>query len=480
MEIPMAPKTLGAVIQTILLSFAVVAVGLGFWQIAAAHTLTENPELNGFRRIAQSERDVRGRILDREGQVLAETVTVAGKTTRRYQSPAAGPVTGYVSSKYGSVGVESVRDGILRGQSGQGFAGIADRVFKRPIRGGDVVTTIDRRVQDAAVAAFAGRTGAAVVIDPRNGEVLALVSSPFADPNRIESDFESLRSNAANPLFNRAISGLYVPGSVFKVVVYATALADGVITPSTQFEDPDGGIVVDRYRIPDPNHPGVPKFDAAHALSYSSNSAFASIGLKLGGGKLREGARRFLFESEIPFELPIAVSTLSTNPNALASPLGQATTAIGQHQLLVTPFQMALVAAAIANKGTMMRPNLLMETRDSRGSIIDHTEPRPLNQVVSANVAQEVTQAMTLGVRESWARTAALPGVAVAGKTGTAETDADAIPHAWFIAFAPADAPRVAVAVVLEHAGGGSTQAGPVVKAILETALRTNPIEVRR
>ena len=476
----MAPRTLGAVIQTILLSFAVVALGLGYWQIVAAETLTSDPKFNGFRLIAQSERDIRGRILDRQGQILAEAVTLAGKTTRRYPDSAAGAVTGYVSSRYGSVGIELISDGILRGQRGQGLAGITDRALQRPTRGGDIVTTIDRRVQDAAVTAIGPRTGAAVVIDPRNGDVLALVSTPFADPNRIEADFEALRSNPAKPLFNRAISGLYVPGSVFKVVVYATALADGVITPSTQFDDPNNGIIVDRYRIPDPNHPGVPRFDAAHALSYSSNSAFASIGLKLGGGKLREGARRFLFESKIPFELPIAVSTLATDANALASPLGQATTAIGQHQVLVTPFQMALVAATIANKGALMRPRLVLETRDSRGSIIDHTEPRILNQVISADIAKEVMQAMTLGVRESWARTAALPGIEVAGKTGTAETDADAIPHAWFIAFAPADAPRVAVAVVLEHAGGGSTQAGPVVKSILETALRVNSTEARR
>lgn len=476
----MAPKTLNAVVRTILLSFAVVALGLGYWQIASAQSLTNDSALNGFRQIALAGRDVRGRILDRTLQPLAETVIVAGQAIRRYPDPAAGPVTGYTSTRYGAVGIESVRDAFLRGQQGLGLAGAVDQIFQRPTRGGDIVTSVDRRVQDAAVAAIGNRIGAAVAIDPRNGDVLALVSSPFADPNRIDKDFESLRSNNANPLFNRATSGLYVPGSVFKVVVYATALASGAITPSTIFNDPDGGIVVDRYRIPDPNHPGVPRFDAAHALSYSSNSAFATIGLKLGGGQLREGARKFLFESKIPFDLPITPSTLATDANALSSSLGQATTAIGQHQLLVTPFQMALVASTIANKGAMMQPRLVLETRDARGAIVDRSEPRVLVQAVPANTAQQVAQAMELGVRESWARTAAIPGVAVAGKTGTAETDAGAIPHAWFIAFAPVEAPSVAVAVVLEHAGGGSTEAGPVVKRILEAALLSSQAAARR
>jgi peptidoglycan glycosyltransferase len=238
------------------------------------------------------------------------------------------------------------------------------------------------------------------------------------------------------------------------------------------YEDPDNGLVVDHYRIPDPNHPGMPRFDYQHALAVSSNSAFADLSQKLGRDRLQDQAKRFGFESEIPFDLPTAASKLWNDPNFLWTRLGLATTGMGQGQLLASPMQMALVAAGTANGGQLMKPRLVREVRAPDGGVLERRSPERLQQTSTPEVAKIVTDAMVVGVRESWARTAALPNVQVAGKTGTAETDADAIPHAWFIAFAPADKPRIAVAVVKEHAGGGSTQAGPVVRRVLEVGLQ--------
>jgi peptidoglycan glycosyltransferase len=468
-------RRLGRLITVILLAFGAVALGLGYWQVAAAPELVADPKLNGYRIAQRLREDMRGQILDRNGQPLADVVKQSDGYDRRYPFAGGFPVTGYWSLRYGAAGLEGKYDLALRGQQGAGVDAIWQRLLHRPVVGANVVTTIDLRLQRAAVEAMGQATGAAIAIDPRSGAVLALVSMPYPDPNRLDSDYERLRQDPGDPLFNRATSGLYVPGSTFKVVTFTTALARGAVKPDTIFDDPDNGVVIDHTKIPDPNHRGVPRYDAMHALAYSSNSAFAELGVKVGGEALREQARLFGFEQPIPFDFPTEASRLANSGTFLRTDLGAATTAMGQGQLLASPLQMALVAAGIANRGTIMRPRLVAELRAPDGTVVERSSPAVLSQATTPEVAAVVRDAMVLGVRESWAKTAALPNVAVAGKTGTAETDADAIPHAWFIAFAPADNPRIAVAVIQEHAGGGSTYAGPVVRRMLEVGLQVVP-----
>jgi peptidoglycan glycosyltransferase len=468
-------RRLGRLITVILIAFACVAAGLGYWQVAAAPEIVADPKVNGYRIGQRMRADIRGRIVDRTGQALADTVKQPDGYDRRYPYPGAFPIAGYWSLRFGSVGLEQKYDLPLRGQQGAGVEAIWQRLIHEPVVGADVVTTVDLRLQRAAVEAMGEARGAAIAIDPRSGEVLALVSTPYVDANRLDAEYPRLRQDPAGALYNRATSGLYVPGSTFKVVTFAAALSAGVVKPDTVFEDPDNGIVVEHTKIPDPNHPNNPRFDAMHALAYSSNSAFAEMGIKLGGENLREQARRFGFEQPIPFDYPGEPSKTANNLTFLRSELGVATTAIGQGQLLVTPLQMVLVAAGIANRGAVMRPRLVAELRAPDGAVVERSSPGLLSQATSPEVAAVVRDAMVLGVREAWAKTAALPNVQVAGKTGTAETDADAIPHAWFIAFAPADNPRIAVAVIQEHAGGGSTRAGPVARRMLEVGLQVVP-----
>jgi peptidoglycan glycosyltransferase len=431
--------------------------------------------VNGYRIVARQREDVRGKILDRTGQPLATTERGQNGYVRRYPYAGAFPIVGYWSLRYGSTGLEGRYDLQLRGQTSGGADAIWRRLLHQPVIGADLVTTVDLRLQRAADEAIGNRRGAAIAIDPRTGDVLAMVSKPYVDPNKLDDEYDKMRQAEGDPLFNRVTSGLYVPGSTFKVVTYSGALSRGLVKPDTIFEDPGNGIVVEHTRIPDPNHPNTPKFDAQHALAYSSNSAFAQLGMALGPDNLRDQARRFGFEQPIPFDLPTETSRLANNNTFLRTELGQATTGMGQGQLLASPLQMALVAAGIANRGVVMQPRMVLELRAPDGAVADRTQPKQIGQAVSPEVAKVVTDAMVLGVRESWGRTAALPNAQVAAKTGTAETDADAIPHAWFIAFAPAEAPRVAVAVILEHAGGGSTNAGPVAKRLLEVGLQVVP-----
>jgi penicillin-binding protein A len=468
-------RRLGRLITFILLAFAGVAAGLGYWQVAAAPEIVADPKLNGYRIAQRMREDVRGRILDRTGQPLADTVKGQDGYDRRYAYPGGFPITGYWSLRYGAVGLEGKYDLALRGQQGAGVDAIWQRLVHRPVVGADLVTTIDMRLQRATVEAMGQARGAAVAIDPRSGEVLALVSMPFVDANQLDAEYERLRQDPGGALFNRATSGLYVPGSTFKVITFTAALARGVVKPDTIFEDPDNGIVIEHTKIPDPNHPNIPKFDALHALAYSSNSAFAEMGVKVGGEALRAQARQFGFEQPIPFDFPTEASKLANSGTFLRTELGAATTGMGQGQLLASPLQMALVAAGIANRGAVMRPRLVAELRAPDGAVVERSSPGLLSQATTPEVAAVVRDGMVLGVKESWAKTAALPNVQVAGKTGTAETDADAIPHAWFIAFAPAENPRVAVAVIQEHAGGGSTRAGPVVRRMLEVGLQVAP-----
>ena len=464
---------IGRLLNLLLVGYAALAAGLLYWTIVAADELTGDPRYNAYRIDALSRLNVRGEIRDRRGERLAFSEATPNGRVRRYPYPAAAHVTGYWSRRYGTSGIEAAYDRALRGDEGAGAQAIRDRLLHRPVIGLDVVTTIDLRLQRATDEALGSARGAAIAIDPRSGEVLALSSHPFADPNRIDAEGQQLSQGApGDPLVNRVTNGLYAPGSTFKVISYTAALSAGHINPDTVFEDPDEGIVVDRARIPDPNHPGRPRFNAQEALALSSNSAFAEIGIKVSGAGIRNEARRYGFEEPIPFDVPTVPSKVAEDLNFLRSQLGAATTAIGQGQILATPLQMAQVAATVANSGQPMRPRIVAEIRGADGRLVARSSPEPLQRVSSPEVARQTAEAMALAVRISPAQSAALPGVNVAGKSGTAEIGEGRVSHAWFIAFAPVEAPRVAVAVIEERAGGGSTFAGPVARRMLEVGLQ--------
>lgn len=407
----------------------------------------------------------RGRILDRKGNVLAESLPDG---TRHYADASVAHAVGYLDPRYGSQGIELVFNNVLSGTAPSGWAGAIRAEFDRRRRtGNDVVLTLDPSVQRTAASALGGRAGAVIALDPRNGEVLAMVSVPTYDPGALASAGDALFSDQASPLLNRATQGLYPPGSTFKTVTASGILERGIATPKTIVECP-GEVVIDGFPISCANtSQGVGTYPFQHAFTFSVNAIFAELGVKLGWRGLTDIARRYGFDSNLDFTLETAKSQLH-EPGAETTTTLLASTAFGQGQLLATPLQMALVAATIANGGVMVRPHLTLGERS--GGEITPLESPSSHRVIGEDLAKTMIDFMVSVVANGQANGVTQPGVTVAGKTGTAEAG-DGTSHAWFIGFAPAESPTVAVAVVVEHGGQGGVVASPIAGQVMRSAL---------
>ncbi|MBI4497656.1 MAG: penicillin-binding protein 2 [Chloroflexi bacterium] len=450
----------GVVLLAGYLLLALLAV---YWQVVRADELVADPTANAGRLYQEELRVARGRILDRNGVVLAETVTAPdGTRQRRYPHPGTVHVVGYHSARFGESGMEAVAGGILSGRTGvSALLGIFWDLLHQPRRGGEVRLTLDSRIQQAAEAAMGGQPGAVVALNPRTGEVLALVSTPGFDPNRLEQQWETLRTSPARPLLNRATQGRYSPGSTFKTVTLATALEAGLVDALTPIRCPEQ-LNVAGFPVRSRNEPsGKTTRTVRDAYAYSCNTAFAELGLQVGQERLTALAGALGLGERIPFELETAAGQVSSTPEYVDSPQGLAVTAFGQGEVLVTPLHLALIAAAVANDGLVPVPRL------TAGKL-----PATWQRAMSPPAARALAEIMEYSVEEGWAAAGAVPGVRVAGKTGTAEVGERRQPHAVFIAFAPVEAPRIAVAVLKEQGGAGSTAAGPVVRAVLQAALK--------
>jgi peptidoglycan glycosyltransferase len=357
-------------------------------------------------------------------------------------------------------------------------------------RGNDVVTTIDARAQALAMNALAGKCGAVVALEPETGRVLVMASAPSYDPNLVESNFNRIlrtRSGcpSASPLLDRATAGRFIPGSIFKVVTAAAALDSGRIRPSTTFNDPGYCIEYGQrvYNYADQSGPSVfGTVTFAQALENSINSVFCEVGKRLGPNLVLEYTQRFGFYEEPPIQLPgaeITPSGLYRN-NRLYLPkdpneVDPGRLAFGQERLQVTPLQMALVASGIANDGVVMEPTLVDRIVAPDGKVIQGPRAEEWKEAVKPQTAAELTSMMTAVVASGTGTAAQIPGVPVAGKTGTAETGRAGQNDVWFIAFAPADRPRVAVAVAVSNqASTGGETAAPIAKQIIEALLRRN------
>jgi peptidoglycan glycosyltransferase len=447
-----------------LAAYLVLLLGATYWQVVHAADVANDPKTNARRMEADAQEVKRGRILDRNGVVLAETVEQPdGTLVRQYSDPGAAHVVGYHSSRYGSSGAEAAADEALRGGGDpESLEDLADDLLHVRKEGEDVRITLDEKLQHAAEQAMGNSPGALVALDPRSGDILAIVSVPGFDPNvSIDDQFEALTSREDSPLLNRATQGLYTPGSTFKTVTLAAALQAGLVNAKTPATCP---ATIDVLGFPITSHnepPGKRTTNVADAYAYSCNTYFAQLGIQVGAERLTEMARGFGILDEAPFELPTVAGRLFTTPGYIGSDQGLAVTAFGQGELQVTPLQLALVAAAVANGGMVPKPRLLMST-----------QPEDWRRAMSPEAAHELASIMEYGVQQGWAATAAVPGVSVAGKTGSAEVAPGESSHAVFIAFAPVDDPKIAIAVLKEHAGAGSVEAGPVVKAVLEAALK--------
>jgi len=462
-------------VATLMAGFLVVGLALGYWQVVRGPALlarADNPRL-----VIAEQRAQRGRILDRNGVVLAyDQVRDDGTTARVYPYPEMVHVTGFYSLRYGVSNIEASYDETLRGLAGRSsLRTFTDGLLHRPQIGSDVMLTLDADLQAAADAALGDQRGAVIALDPYTGAILALASHPAYDPNRLDETWEVLRELPSTPLLNRATQGLYPPGSVFKTVTLAAALETGLASPDEIFTDATGTLQVGDFTVRCHNHPGRTTFDLLHAYAYSCNVTFAKLGLRLGVERLAEMACRFGFEEPPPLEIPVETSHLAaTSPVDTMDEATLAATAFGQGELMVTPLQMALVTAAVANGGQLPAVHLVQAVQDGSGQWHEPGRAVP-HAAISPYTAQQLRMAMVLSVKEGRAGEAALPGVTVAGKTGTAQVgEPGQLPHAWFIGFAPAEAPRVVVVVLVENGGDGGRVAAPVAREVLEWILTTD------
>lgn len=465
-------------------------------------TLTQVFTADGLRSDPRNQRVLldeysrqRGQI-SAGGQLLAYSVSTNGRFRflRVYPNALAyAPVTGFYSLQYSSSGLERAEDSILNGSDERLFGRrLADFFTGRDPRGGNVDTTIKPQVQQAAWDAMEEGCdgpckGSVVAIEPSTGKILAMVSSPSYDPNLLATHdmaaqtqaWQRLRDDPDSPLLNRAISETYPPGSTFKVITTAAALQRGatVDTPLTaqpRIPLPDSTATLSNFGGTPCG--GGPTTSLREAFARSCNTAFVELGIDTGADALRSTARAFGLDSPEP-TIPLQVVESSVGPIPDAAALGMSS--IGQKDVALTPLQNAQIAAAIANKGVVMQPYLVDNLRGPDLANIATTEPAEERRAVSQQVADTLTDLM-VAAEQVTQQKGAIAGVQIASKTGTAEHGTDprnTPPHAWYIAFAPAQAPKVAVAVLVENGGNrlsatGGELAAPIGRATIAAALR--------
>ena len=464
-------KTIRHVAFLVVLAFAVVSADLVYWQVIRAPELAQRP---GNPRAAQAQQEIdRGQIVDRHGAVLARSVRGQSGFSRQYTTPDLSPLIGYSSARFGQTGIEKSYNDQLSGSAGDLEQALTELLLERPRAGDTLTLSIDTKLQQVADQALGDAAGAAILMKPQTGEILAMASKPFFDANRLETDMPQLQNNATAPLVERASQGLYPPGSVFKLLTVSALLASGVAQPDTRINQLGDTFVVDGFTVRGSNQPrGLSNPTLTQAAQYSCNPCFAQLGLQLGWQRLEQAAEAFGIGKPIRFDVPVSTSRLH-DPGAELSRVLLANTAYGQGQLAVTPLQIALITAAIANGGNTPQPHVVIRQTTRAGQGVADFGGGSLGTPIDGRVAGEVRQMMVEVVEHGSGQLARIPNVQVAGKTGTAETGSGA-PDAWFTAFAPANQPRYLVTVIREHKGEGFDQAAPMARTILESALGSN------
>jgi len=467
-------------------------VGTTYWQTWARPGLASRQD-NEIQRVAEFQ--VRRGLILAPGRVLARNRVVTKNTRKLYfrrypQGKLAAHVVGYSTASRARAGLEKSMNGILTGTE-RNLGGLVERQLDeargKPIVGDTVVTTLDLHGQQVALEQLGRTCGAVAAIDPRDGRLLVMASSPSYNPNLVENDFGKISKITADcrpaaPLVNRATQGLYPPGSTFKVVTASAALESNRFTPESEFDDPGYCIAYGkRVNNFDTSRP-FGRLSLATALKYSVNSVFCNMGKALGAKRILDQAKKFGFYERPPLETPDGERYPSGlyDKGELWYPKRNADVdagrmAFGQERMLVTPLQMAMVAGAIGNAGILMRPHVVEKIVSPRGTTVSKTEAERMGRPVGPVNARDIANMMVSAVQGGTGTAAQISGYRIGGKTGTAETGVQGQNTTWFIAFAglPGERPQVAIAVALERQSltGGAT-AAPIARAVMEALLK--------
>jgi peptidoglycan glycosyltransferase len=479
-------KPIVRVFGLVLVLFALLLAFTSRWTVFEASSLRSN-KLNK-RAFIERQRIRRGTILANNGAVLAYDVPAPGSTRaeptyeRRYPfGPLFAQAIGYSFAEPEQTGLERYRNEALEGHNDEGeLQSILNRLQAKQPGGDHVITTLSPHAQQVAMEALRGYSGAIVALEPGTGAVKVMASRPSFDPNqlRTRSGVERIQRTPNGPLVNRAVQAGYAPGSTFKVVTATAAIDSGRFTPTSTVSGRND-VLISGVPLANDQNESYGEITLKEALAKSVNTVWAQVAEKLGRGTMERYMERFGFNRKPKLDYPTEEMEASgsylhgrllrvANPYVDLGRMG-----MGQDKLQVTALQMAEVAAAVGNRGRLMVPHLTDRIVDSEGRIVKQIAPRVQSVVMKPSTAAAVTGMMEAVVNEGTGVPAQIPGVQVAGKTGTAETQfGTATNNVWFIAFAPAAAPRVAVAVTIKKVPGyGATYAAPVARRVMEALL---------
>lgn len=417
------------------------------------------------RSFIEEDKIQRGEIYDRNGERLAYSNIDSEGQKRIYPYGSLySHVIGYSNHTYGRSNIENKYNGQLMGTDFvNSIFGLKDYLSGNTKEGADLTLTIDHSLQKYASDLLGNRKGAVVAINPRTGEVLALVSKPTFDPSveNLKENWEEIINDEDSPLLSRATSGLYPPGSSFKTII-AAAGVDNQLSGGT-YED-TGSIIVGGKEFQNYGQKVYGELDINRAFAHSCNTYFIDIADKLGEAKIKESASKFLFNTEVDFDIPLATSSVLTGEN---SETEIAACGMGQGDTLATPFQMAMVACAVANDGTIMRPYIVHSAKASNGAVTYRAGQKILSRAINPVTAAELSGMMSECVEYGTGVGASVSGVSVCGKTGTAE-NAEGKDHAWFICYGEYNGEKIAVCVMVEYAGvTGSEACIPIAREII-------------
>lgn len=463
--------------MVVMVLFAALVFATSWWSVIGAKNVTDNA-LNR-RPLLEEQRIHRGLIRADDGSALARSVRRKDGTFRRIY-PRDGLFShaiGYSFTNLGRSGLERFRNDSLTGKRNE-FGSILDQLRGKEREGDDISTTLDPNAQQVAVDALGGRRGSIVALEPSTGAVRVMLSIPQFNPNEVPTAFSRLNRTQGSPLFNRATQASYPPGSTFKVVTDIAAIDSGRYTADSTVSGKSGKVI---SGVPLRNDGGEDFGDITltQALTQSVNTVWAEVGEKLGKATMAKYMTRLGFYAKPPLDYPADQKQASGEyaKGSLLSPtsglIDVGRMAIGQDRLAVTPLQMAIVASAVANDGVLVPPHMTSRIVDQDGRTVDEISPSG-HRVMKKETADTVAEMMSRVVEEGTGTAAALSGIQVAGKTGTAEIDVNNnITQPWFIAFAPIDNPKIAIAVTIERSDGGfgGTEAAPVAKQVMEALL---------